>query len=126
MRISDWSSDVCSSDLRDPQVESILRNRVFRPCLSEALGRALPIWLGEGEAEESASGCERGPLRAPISDVRSDTALSQKLPFVRWLGRAIWRPPGIDSAWKTGLAQCVSKCRHRPSASIASFAIHCS
>src|SRR3546814_4479553 len=62
---------------RDPQVESILRNRVFRPCLSEALGRALPIWLGEGEAEESASGCERGPLRAPISDVRSDTALSR-------------------------------------------------
>src|SRR3546814_16402499 len=104
---------------RDPQVESILRNRVFRPCLSEAFDRALPIWLGEGEAEESASGCERGPLRAPISDVRSDTALSQKLPFVRWLGRAIWSPPGIDRALQQGLAQSVSTCRHRPYATIA-------
>src|SRR3546814_18470229 len=33
MRISDWSSDVCSSDLRDREVLDVVRKLVAHPCL---------------------------------------------------------------------------------------------
>src|SRR3546814_9887786 len=50
MRISDWSSDVCSSDLAPNVMEQPARRRPGRPSLSneELLDKALDLFLEKG------------------------------------------------------------------------------
>src|SRR3546814_1732569 len=75
MRISDWSSDVCSSDLmagmaksleRDPQVELVLRNRTRELGLEIGMGRGRGMNsgdLGRELARDLGIGMGRGMSR---------------------------------------------------------------
>src|SRR3546814_18058682 len=59
MRISDWSSDVCSSDLQPGGIERGLD----RPQRMEPRGRAEPLEFGELHLADPVFGRDRSPRR---------------------------------------------------------------
>src|SRR3546814_10484466 len=70
MRISDWSSDVCSSDLRPTLWPDATPRRNHRDC------RSTPVWRGESDDHGSCDrrGCQTLHHRSP--DRRAATPAS--------------------------------------------------
>src|SRR3546814_5200195 len=75
MRISDWSSDVCSSDLKEAKVRASLQATAHR-------GRAAPH--PAAVPRRSSACCGAGPVRAPAP---------RPLPIAR-------APKRFQSAWR--------------------------
>src|SRR3546814_13329321 len=66
MRISDWSSDVCSSDLPAPDVEA---DRDSVAVLGDRLGAPLGLLEGGGaDVDPAAAGIHRGLERLVVAD----------------------------------------------------------
>src|SRR3546814_12313192 len=95
MRISDWSSDVCSSDLSGPLLD--------RVDLQIALPPAEPGWVDLPEGEPSAA------VRQRVLDCRARQWRRQEITNAR-LG-----PDEIRSEERRVGQGCVSQCRSRGS-----------
>src|SRR3546814_20068984 len=111
MRISDWSSDVCSSDLRPRGYETLLRTIVGQQVSVKA---AAAVWskletlLGEG--------CAPGKLLASEFDALRSCGLSrQKQGYARSLAELVMTG-ALDlhrSEERRVGKECVSTCRSR-------------
>src|SRR3546814_9538098 len=94
MRISDWSSDVCSSDLLGlARLHSALRSRLSRPPIQ--LPRDDPIWPPTADQER--------PLDRPKPNA--------PLPFL-YRGSGLSPRPARSEERRVG-KECVSTCRSR-------------
>src|SRR3546814_6331104 len=58
MRISDWSSDVCSSDLLPPERPDFLGDRVFKPVAQTIITAMAAALLGGQTRQQDASGIQ--------------------------------------------------------------------
>src|SRR3546814_17626436 len=79
MRISDWSSDVCSSDLRDARIAAKLpdaRDAGQHLAADRAVAGELPRRLHPADAPFAET-----PLRQIVRSVRPPSAAQQKRPF---------------------------------------------
>src|SRR3546814_19646246 len=101
MRISDWSSDVCSADLIDRGPGSLLDDGC-------EVALVLPLHLGEGGAEARVVGMGAEP-RNPLQTV--DPATADRLrTAARQSGVALVQPR--SAACSVG-NECVKTCRFR-------------
>src|SRR3546814_16575852 len=50
MRISDWSSDVCSSDLASGIACGVVRNNYFQPAMRELMAHSVAVWESDPKA----------------------------------------------------------------------------
>src|SRR3546814_17491388 len=110
MRISDWSSDVCSSDLYDRHRNMAVR-AVLGTKIDRVMRRATVVLAGNNYLAERArsAGCTRVEWLPTVVDAdrysstgkskRSDGPLT-----VGWIGRSDERSRGKE---------CASKCRTR-------------
>src|SRR3546814_934840 len=99
MRISDWSSDVCSSDLKDPEKSKRHRAGLRLRRIGErrrALGRpVLPAVVGHGEEESDRDPLAGGRLRqSGRPDPEEGFGRDGELPSVLWLAAIDGRPAG--------------------------------
>src|SRR3546814_1899215 len=105
MRISDWSSDVCSSDLLKPFFFALARNGVKRRDHANKLaGILLAGWGGEEEAQEPERLIPDVELREIL--IHADEELRAQMlgylerwarePNSRWLARVI---PFLLKVW---------------------------
>src|SRR3546814_13575763 len=114
MRISDWSSDVCSSDLRDPEEARYVHSDtavqalfpVSRPRVFVTHTRPEPF-LG------ALRRLDTGPATtAALGFVNRGGTLA--VPGLLFANRSTWAPVGAArSEERRGGKACVSKCRHR-------------
>src|SRR3546814_15521684 len=103
MRISDWSSDVCSSDLKvgapvngSPTVERVLRDDLCSGC-----GLCAGVSDGAIEMTVVAPGYNRPQIKGRVSDA-AETAIAQSCPGSR-----------LRSEERRGGKACVRTCRSR-------------
>src|SRR3546814_15353996 len=68
MRISDWSSDVCSSDLKELRVENLAMGPPGRPQLTLA-GISFRLMAGEALGIVGASGSGKSPLVRALTGI---------------------------------------------------------
>src|SRR3546814_19615695 len=104
MRISDWSSDVCSSDLRTPR-RSEAAAEIGSPFLIKAVGNALSAHTVPGQASAVSLHCHPG--QATVGSASRDLWLGQAPggsigPGSRSLTLA-W--PGCRPVWATGMCE---------------------
>src|SRR3546814_5345366 len=86
MRISDWSSDVCSSDL----VKSSLAGGDFTVVENEGRAREIAEYRQRSRREKEFAATGRGPLERMLSRIKEGEA--SELPVVE-IGRAHVRTP---------------------------------
>src|SRR3546814_12276275 len=103
MRISDWSSDVCSSDLRNPAAEIAIGNLAFVDPPIDEMAHELEVGELAERPERLLGGRhglgEFGHVLGAIIDVRP---IAARLPIVRSEERRVGK-------------ECVSTCRSRGS-----------
>src|SRR3546814_19868542 len=98
MRISDWSSDVCSSDLR---VDGIVQRRLYEECTDVRAGQAL-FAIDPRELRASLNAVE-----ATLARARAAAATAQQ---------DVNRYPGLIRSEERRVGkECVSQCRSRGS-----------
>src|SRR3546814_4556743 len=92
MRISDWSSDVCSSDLSLAQELSSVERLVNIRGIEEKEGRVLPLALKRANAGLGAARYRLRNLETSLAAAQSTLAFVLGLPAgVQEIGRASWR-----------------------------------
>src|SRR3546814_2702832 len=69
MRISDWSSDVCSSDLKDSEREGRSMRTDLRRLLGAGMGAGLALAVGLGAAGAAQAEVEsKDPIKLTLHD----------------------------------------------------------
>src|SRR3546814_11083090 len=98
MRISDWSSDVCSSDLTLASVNSSAHHAVFQPRAQRWQAFIPPILKnerrtqsGDENVEESDRSDDRTPQSRPEDNEHPDRSASRCLSRCSQIGRASCR-----------------------------------
>src|SRR3546814_8692467 len=111
MRISDWSSDVCSSDLAPAQAltrEQVLRaytaGSAYAEFAEDTKGRLAPGYVAD--------------LAVLSQDVLDETVPVDALPATTSLltiigGEVAWHDPAFRSEERSGGKEVVSRCRSR-------------
>src|SRR3546814_13300267 len=93
MRISDWSSDVCSSDLQDPFERPVCHVHQRMP------GRLVVIIIDDGSVLGTGRvlSCENRRRRSMVPEsLRSPTSASRRRqvgPFTSWMVKSLCHPP---------------------------------
>src|SRR3546814_20596840 len=97
MRISDWSSDVCSSDLIPWAIPTVVSAKMWAWMLNDLYGVANAVLLGLGLIDEPLAwlGDPVLSLAAVIAvDVWKATPFVALLALAAPIGRASWRERG--------------------------------
>src|SRR3546814_20214643 len=110
MRISDWSSDVCSSDLRAPHIlaTGVAERAVELPQF--AAGHAVARRKGEARRERGVDAIDRDGRDQPVSDARHGRddrigVAAQRLAHFRYGGGE--RSFDDGEAWPEGIEYLV-------------------
>src|SRR3546814_8381403 len=85
MRISDWSSDVCSSDLDQVGAMSIQRDGAFEPLLAGVIAirakifsaaklETVEVWIGAGKAARLIEVAPVTPVTRGVKQIRLHVA----------------------------------------------------
>src|SRR3546814_20351857 len=107
MRISDWSSDVCSSDLLDELAESIKAQGLLQPILVRPLSRSrYEIVAGERRWRAAQAA---GLHEIPAVIRQLDDATGFELALVETIQRADLTP--LSTEERPGGKECVRTCR---------------
>src|SRR3546814_15843220 len=99
MRISDWSSDVCSSDLGDAAF-------AFEPVERIAVGKVIAVVVGDGDADQFALPIAAGKRALAVVDRQRDITADE-------VEAGISHQRARRSEERRVGKECVSTCRYR-------------
>src|SRR3546814_12626319 len=105
MRISDWSSDVCSSDLLSTPEKAALPVRLTKPFRSPGLLSGLSRSSG-------ATKPKRLPAPSPHTDIWLTTVCASTRASISKSATAIWLRSSRSEERRVG-KECVSTCSYR-------------
>src|SRR3546814_20053639 len=112
MRISDWSSDVCSSDLNAGKVREIralLEPFRIDPVSAGDLGLPEPEETGKTFRDNALLKAHASASAAGLPALADDSGLAVAALGGRQIGRAAWRERGCQDGESSGVAATLKK-----------------
>src|SRR3546814_20835168 len=110
MRISDWSSDVCSSDLRGYRFARMKMSKAANYMLGVSGAIVVGIWAIASLGEDDANGVPQAAAPVvPESVAAQAVEVKLEVPVAKKIGRAPGRERGSQYVKVTGVAGSLKK-----------------